>query len=37
MPYNVGIMRYRDQYHPVVMPCGLLEVKKEDEDLKSIF
>ncbi|MBE6942014.1 MAG: type VII secretion protein EssC [Ruminococcaceae bacterium] len=37
MPYNLGIMRYREQYHPIVMPCGVLEVKAEDADLKSIF
>lgn len=37
MPYNLGIMQYRNQYHPLVMPCGALEVQEEDADLKSIF
>lgn len=37
MPYNLGIMQYRNQYHPLVMPCGILEEKKDDVDLKSIF
>lgn len=37
LPYNVGIMHYRYQYHPILMPCGELINIDRDEDEESIF
>lgn len=35
--FNVALMQYRKQIHPILMPCGKISKIKEDEDLESIF
>lgn len=35
--YNLCWMKYRDNVHPLLMPCGILEDQAEDEDDASIF
>lgn len=37
LPYNKAVMKYKNQFHPLVMPCGLLENVVKDEDMESIF
>lgn len=37
LPYNTGIMYYRHQYYPILMPCGELTENDVDEDEESIF
>ena len=37
LPYNLGIMKYRDQYYPLLMPCGELAQEAVDEDDQSVF
>lgn len=37
LQFNLGIVKYRDSYHPLLMPCGVVEEEEEEEDLKSIF
>lgn len=37
LPYNVGLMRYRNRLHPILMPCGEVNKKEIDEDLRDIF
>lgn len=37
-PYNVGIMRYRENDYPILMPCGeIVEEKETEADMESIF
>lgn len=35
--YNLGFMVYREQIHPIIMPCGTIVEDKADADLESIF
>ena len=35
--YLQGLIRYREKYHPFLMPCGELPKDEEDEDDASIF
>lgn len=35
--YNKCIMKYRDDFYPILMPCGEVYVEKIDEDDLSIF
>lgn len=35
--FNHGLMRYRQNYHPIQMPCGELPTETIDEDDVSIF
>lgn len=37
LPYNVGLMKYRNHYYPFLMPCGELNSEIIDEDDQSIF
>lgn len=37
VPFNSGIMKYRDQYYPLLMPCGEIVEKEEDADMQNIF
>ena len=37
MYFNEALMKYRNQIHPLIMPCGKIEQIKEDNDLKNIF
>ena len=36
-PYNKGLMRYKDEFHAIFMPCGILEQKEVNEDDRDIF
>ncbi len=36
-PYNQCIVRYQEQYYPLVMPCGELMTEEWDEDDMPIF
>lgn len=35
--YNRCLMKYRDGYYPLLMPCGQLQTEQEDEDDRPIF
>lgn len=35
--YNVGIIKYRSDYHPLLMPCGEIVYDEISEDDMSIF
>lgn len=37
LPYNQCIVRYQEQYYPLVMPCGELLTEERDEDDMPIF
>lgn len=37
LPYNLGLMRYHGDLHPLIMPCGKVEEEHVDEDDKNIF
>ncbi len=37
LQYNVGIMNYRNRFHPILMPCGEIVAAETDEDEQSIF
>lgn len=36
-PFNVCLMKYRDQYHVVLMPCGEIAKPDVDPDSQDIF
>lgn len=37
VPYNVGVMKYRGNFHPIFMPCGGVAENIVDTDLFDIF
>ena len=37
LPYNAGIMSYQSKLHPIIMPCGEMNVEEIDEDDQSVF
>ena len=37
LPFNLCLMRYQGELHPVLMPCGKIEEETIDEDDKNIF
>ena len=37
LPYNKGIMYYRESFHPIAMPCGEIEYVTVDDAEKNIF
>ena len=37
LPYNLGIMKYKGGFYPLLMPCGEISSQSIDEDDKDIF
>lgn len=37
IPYNVGVMHYQNQFHPILMPCGEIILEEIAEDDAPIF
>jgi hypothetical protein len=35
--FNLGLMYYMGTFHPLLMPCGIVEKEEADEDEKNIF
>lgn len=37
LPYHTGLMHYKHQFYPILMPCGEVVSEEADEDEQSIF
>ena len=37
LQFNTGLMSYKDNYYPILMPCGEVQTETVDEDEKDIF
>ena len=37
LQYNLGLMSYKNSFHPILVPCGELILDETDEDDLSIF
>ena len=37
LPYNLGIMKYKGNFHPLLVPCGEIRKIIVDEDDQDIF